>query len=75
MLAVDGLERELLQRLLLENLRVRVVNDLEALETLVWGDDVRDLVEYLVHRLAAACLKALSFFVSADFYLRDFLVV
>ena len=75
MLAVDGLERELLQRLLLENLRVRVVNDLEAFETLVWGDDVRDLVQYLVDRLTAACLKAISFFVFADFNLGDFLVV
>ena len=56
MLAVDGFERELLQRLLLENLLVLVANDLEALETLVWGDDVRDLVEYLVDRLAAACI-------------------
>ena len=55
MLAVDGLERELLQRLLLENLLVFVVDDLEALETLIWGDDVRDLVEYLVDRLTAAC--------------------
>ena len=55
LLAVDGLERKLLQRLLLENLLVLVVNDLEALEPLVWGDDVRDLVEYLVDRLTAAC--------------------
>ena len=45
LLAVDGYERELLQRLLLENLLVTIVNDLEALETLVWGDNVRDLVE------------------------------
>ena len=75
MLAVDGFERELLQRLLLENLPVVVANDLEALETLVWGDDVRDLVEYLVDRLTTACHKATSCFVFADFYLGDFLVV
>ena len=60
LLAVDGLERELLQRLLLENLRVLVDIDLEALETLVWRDHVRDLVEYLVGSLAAACTKAIS---------------
>ena len=75
MLAVDGFEREQLQRLLLENLLVSVVNDLEAFETLVWGDDVRDLIEYLVNRLTTACLKAKSFFAYANFNLRDVLVV
>ena len=63
LLAIDGFERELLQGLLLENLLVSVGDDLEALETLVWGDHVRDLVEYLVYRLTAACHKATSFFV------------
>ena len=75
MLAVDGLERELLQRLLLENLNVLVVNDLEAVETLVWGDDVRDLVENLIDCLAASCTKAISFSVFADFYVCDIFVV
>ena len=75
MLAVDGLERELLQRLLLENLHIRVGIDLEALETLVWRDDVRNLVEYLVDRLTAACLKAISIFFRAHFNLGDVLVV
>ena len=63
------------QRLLLENLRVLVGIDLEALETLVWGDHVRDLVENLVYRLTATCHKALSIFVGADFYVGDVLVV
>ena len=36
LLAVDGLDREQLQRLLLENSPVTVVSDLETLETLVW---------------------------------------
>ena len=74
LLAVDGLERELLQRLLLENLLVHVGIDLEALEALVW-DDVRNLVEYLIHSLTAACIKATSFFVFADFNVGDVLVV
>ena len=75
LLAIDGFERELLQRLLLENLLVSVAIDLEALETLVWGDHVRNFVEYLVNRLTTACHKAITFFVFADFYLSDFLVV
>ena len=58
MLAVDGLDREALQRLLLENLTVAVGIDLETFETLVWGDHVRYLVEYLVDCLTAASLKA-----------------
>ena len=70
-----GLESELLERLLKQNMIVLVADDPETDETIFRRDEVSNLIEQLVDCLTAASIKAKSSFIYIDFYLRDVLVV